>query len=120
MKKEILMLIIMIMLTLVVILFLVIKKENNLFYGLEPLTTFKEYKVYDIVKQKNLPCAMALEILATDDEYQYYFDCLRSDQIYFVGNNEILKVHHMYDLKLVTKEELFELGIVGRTEIINE
>jgi hypothetical protein len=84
------------------------------FIGLNPIATYREYKIYDLVKQRHLACAEAIEILDSDEEYDYYFECLKSDKIYFVSDKETLKVKEAYKRGIITKEELYNLGIVKR------
>lgn len=98
-------------------IFSILSTFNNqppLFMGLEPKAIYKEYKIYDVVEQKGLACAEAIEILASDNEYVYYFNCLKSDKIYFVSNNEVMRVKEVYERDIITKEKLYELGIISR------
>lgn len=94
-------------------------QPKDLFYGLKPKVTFGEYKIYDIVEQRNLACAEMIEILDSDEIYEYYFNCLRSDQIYFVSETEIIKVKTFYKAGLITKEQLYELKIIDRMLKVN-
>ncbi|MDD3048681.1 MAG: hypothetical protein PHQ89_01655 [Bacilli bacterium] len=102
-------------------LYFFIKKDNDktsyLFSGLNPIATYKGYDIYDIIKQKDLACAEMIEILDSDDTYQYYFNCLRSGSIYFANKDEIIKVKEAYSRGIITKEKLYELGIVDRMEV---
>lgn len=94
-------------------------KDTNIvdkFSGLEAKTTFEQYKIYDLVEQKNLACAEMIEFIGNDTEYQYYFNCLKSDQIYFVSQDEIIKVKHFYNAGLISLEKLYELKIIDRME----
>ena len=86
------------------------------FAKLEPKAVYGDYEIYDLIEQNNLACAEAIEYLDTDDRYQYYFDCLRSDQIFFVSDEEIIKVKHFYAAGLISLEELFRLDIIDRME----
>ncbi|MFA5407463.1 MAG: hypothetical protein WC343_01680 [Bacilli bacterium] len=95
---------------------LIFYNANKLFWGLEPKAIYKEYKIYDLVEQRSLACAEAIEILDSDDTYDYYFNCLKSDRIYFVSDTETIKIHEAYDRGIITKEELYELGIISRME----
>jgi hypothetical protein len=88
--------------------------DNNLFIGLNPIATYKDYKIYDLVEQRHLACAEAIEILDSDEEYDYYFSCLKSDKIYFVSDKETIKVKEAYKMGIITKENLYDLGIVKR------
>ena len=105
--------------TLVIIFVLIVmavmfQNENQMFEGLEPKATYKGYKIYDLVEQKHLMCAEAIEILDSDNQYDYYFNCLKSGNIYFVNDKEIIKVRDAYNRGIITKEKLYELGIVDR------
>ena len=93
-----------------------LSKEDMLFYGLAPKATYKGYKIYDIVEQRHLACAEAIEILDHDQTYDYYFDCLKSSQIYFVSKTQVMNVHDAYNKKIISKEELYKLGIISRME----
>jgi hypothetical protein len=81
---------------------------------LEPKAIYNEYKIYDMVEQKKLPCDMAVEILDSDETYDYYFNCLKSATIYFVSDKETINVNEAYDRGIITKEKLYELRIVDR------
>jgi hypothetical protein len=113
-EKKILYIIIAILSLLVIIFGLKLRSGNHLFMGLEPKAVYKQYKIYDIIEQKGLACAEAVQILASDETYEYYFNCLKSDKIYFVSDEEVIKVYEAYDRKIITKEELYDLGIVDR------
>lgn len=86
------------------------------FDKLQPKAVYGEYKIYDLIEQNNLACAEAIEYLDTDDQYQYYFNCLKSDQIFFVSDEEIIKVKHFYAAGLISANELYELKIIDRME----
>ena len=92
----------------------IFNKEDDLFMGLKPKATYGKYKIYDVVEQKGLPCAEAIEILDSDNKYTYYFNCLKSDQIYLVNDNEVIKVKDAYNQGIITKEKLYELNIISR------
>lgn len=114
MEKKVLYGIIAVLTVLVIVFGLKLKNGDHLFVGLEPKAIYKQYKIYDIIEQKGLACAEAVEILASDATYDYYFNCLKSDKIYFVSDEEVIKVLEAYDRKIITKEELYDLGIVDR------
>lgn len=101
------------------IIIVLYNSDNNIFMGLRPKAIYKNYKIYDVVEQKGLPCAEAIEILDSDETYDYYFNCLKSSQIYFVSDEEIIKIHDAYDRKIITKEKLYELGIIDRMVKLN-
>jgi hypothetical protein len=105
---------------LIILLSLYFYQYSNSFIGLNPIATYKEYKIYDLVRQKGLACAEAIEILDSDESYDYYFECLKSNKIYFISNKETLNVKDAYKRGIITKEELCDLGIVGRMVKINE
>lgn len=90
------------------------KNTDQLFMGLEPKAIYKEYKIYDVVEQKGLACAESIEILDSDETYDYYFNCLKSAKIYFVSDSEVINIHEAYSRKIITKEKLYELGIIDR------
>jgi hypothetical protein len=102
--------------TAIILLIMFFYELNNSFIGLNPITTYEGYKIYDIVKQRGLACAEAIEILDSDEIYDYYFDCLRSSKIYFVSDKEAITIHEAYDRGIISKEKLYELGIVDRME----
>jgi hypothetical protein len=99
---------------LIILLSLFFYQYTNSFIGLNPIATYKEYKIYDLVKQKGLACAEAIEILDSDENYDYYFECLKSNKIYFVSDKETLNAIEIYKKGIITKEELYSLGIVNR------
>ena len=115
MKKNII-----IALSLIFVLFIVLMisciLNKDMFSGLEPKAIYNEYKIYDIVEQRGLACAEAIEFLASDSEYDYYFNCLKSDRIYLVSDKEVIKVKDAYNRGIITKEALYELKIVDRME----
>jgi len=93
--------------------------NHKLFWGLEPKATYNGYKIFDIVEQRGLACAEAIEILDSDDKYSYYFPCLKSSRIYFVKNHEVINVHKAYKEGIITLQKLYELKIVDRMEKVN-
>jgi len=90
---------------------------NDKFKGLSPKAIYGDYKIYDLVEQRNLACAEAIEFLEINEEYEYYFNCLKSDQIFLVGNDQVIKVRVAYDAGLIDAETLYELGIISRNTI---
>lgn len=86
------------------------------FDKLEPKAVYGNYEIYDLIEQNMLACAEAIEYLDTDSNYQYYFNCLKSDQIFFVSDEEIIKVKHFYAAGLISLNELYELKIIDRME----
>jgi hypothetical protein len=84
------------------------------FKGLEPKARFMNFAVYDLVEQKQLICAEAVEFLDEDDNYQYYFNCLKSDQIFFVSDDEVIKIRHFYQAGLIDLNTLYQLRLVDR------
>jgi|LSQX01.2.fsa_nt_gb hypothetical protein len=94
--------------------------REDLFMGLKPKAVYGKYKIFDIVEQKGLACAEAIEFLDYDDKYSYYFPCLKSDKIYFVSDDEVIKVRQAYEKGIITKEKLYQLGIVNRMVKYNE
>lgn len=113
-KKSILYVVIIFLSAIIVLLLSMFPAFDQTFMGLTPKATYKEYKIYDVIEQKGWPCAEAIEILASDERYDYYFNCLKSDKIYFVSDFEVIKVHEVYNRGIITKEELYELGIINR------
>jgi len=86
------------------------------FDGLQPKAVFNDYKIYDLIEQRNLACAEAIEFIGNDPTYDYYFNCLRSDQIFFVSDEEVVKVKTMFEAGHITLEKLYELKIIDRME----
>lgn len=107
-------------LAIIIVLILMAFKSDDLFYGLSPKAVYGEYKIYDLVEQRNLACAEMIEMIGSDDTYDYYFNCLRSDQIYLVSKDEIIKVKVAMAAGIITKEKLYELGIIDRMERVYE
>lgn len=88
------------------------------FDGLKPKASYQNYKIYDLIEQKGLACAKAIEFIGNDDSYDYYFNCLKSDQIFFVNDEEVIKVKTFYEAGLISLEELYNLNIIDRMEKI--
>jgi len=86
------------------------------FEGLTPKANYQNYKIYDLIEQKGLACAEAIEFLGNDETYDYYFNCLKSDQIYFVSDEEVIKVKTFYEAGNISLQELFNLNIISRME----
>lgn len=86
------------------------------FEGLNPKATYQNYKIYDLIEQKGLACAEAIEFIGNDDTYDYYFNCLKSDQIFFVSEEEVIKVKTFYEAGQISLEELYNLNIIDRME----
>ncbi len=86
------------------------------FEKLEPKAVYGDYAIYDLIEQNQLACAEAIEFLDEDENYQYYFNCLKSDQIFFVSDEEIIKIKHFYAAGLISLNELVELKIIDRME----
>ena len=84
--------------------------------GLQPKAKYQEYEIYDLIEQKGLMCAEAIEFIGEDNTYDYYFNCLKSNQIFFVSNEEVIKVKTFYEAGLITLEELYNLKIIDRME----
>lgn len=120
MEKKILYGVIIFLISILVLILSIVPANNQMFMGLQPKVIYKGYKIYDIVEQKGLACAEAIEILDRDNVYDYYFNCLKSDRIYFVSDNEVIKVREAYNKGIITKEKLYELGIVDRMVRLNE
>ena len=120
MKRKVFLKISGMFLLLFLLIFLFIYQIRNSIMGLKPIATYKQYRIFGIIGQKGLPCAEAIEILDSDEKYEYYFPCLKSHKIYFISDEEKILVKEAYDRKIITKEELFELGIVNRMVKVNE
>lgn len=88
------------------------------FDGLKPKASYQNYKIYDLIEQKGLACAEAIEFIGNDDSYDYYFNCLKSDQIFFVSDEEVIKVKIFFEAGLISLEELYNLNIIDRMEKI--
>lgn len=86
------------------------------FDGLKPKASYQNYKIYDLIEQKGLACAEAIEFIGNDDSYDYYFNCLKSDQIFFVNDEEVIKVKTFYEAGYISLEELYNLNIIDRME----
>ena len=86
------------------------------FDGLKPKASYQNYKIYDLIEQKGLACAEAIEFIGNDDSYDYYFNCLKSDQIFFVSDEEVIKVKTFYEAGYISLEELYNLNIIDRME----
>lgn len=84
------------------------------FDGLQPKAIYNEFKIYDLIEQKALACAEAIEYIGNDPTYDYYFNCLKSDQIFFVSDEEVIKVKTMFAAGHITLETLYELKIIDR------
>lgn len=86
------------------------------FEGLKPKASYQEFKIYDLIEQKGLACAEAIEFIGNDDTYDYYFNCLKSDQIFFVSEEEVIKVKTFFEAGRISLEELYNLNIIDRME----
>lgn len=86
------------------------------FDGLKPKASYQDYKIYDLIEQKGLACAEAIEFIGNDETYDYYFNCLKSDQIFFVNDEEVIKVKTFYEAGYISLEELYNLNIIDRME----
>lgn len=86
------------------------------FDGLKPKASYQDYKIYDLIEQKGLACAEAIEFIGNDENYDYYFNCLKSDQIFFVNDEEVIKVKTFYEAGYISLEELYNLNIIDRME----
>ncbi len=86
------------------------------FDGLKPKASYQNYKIYDLIEQKGLACAEAIEFIGNDETYDYYFNCLKSDQIFFVNDEEVIKVKTFYEAGYISLEELYNLNIIDRME----
>ncbi len=77
---------------------------------------------YALTKINDDECATALEVVYTDEEYEYGFGCLESDR-YIISdeNGNEYTIYEVIDDGLLTIEEIYELfdGHLYRTEIIN-
>lgn len=112
--------VIAVVLAIILVMLYVIQKDNE-FFGLKPLYEYNGYKIYDIVKQKGLACAEAIEFFPDQvmNGYQYYFDCLKSDQIYMVKDGVSIKIKDAYNQGLISIEKMYEFGLVERM-IVND
>lgn len=88
--------------------------NKDMFMGLKPKAIYEEYKIYDIVEQKGLACAEAVEYLGSDGMFDYYFPCLKSATIYFVKDGDVINVHEAYEKGIINLQKLYELDIVDR------
>lgn len=86
------------------------------FEGLKPKASYQEFKIYDLIEQKGLACAEAIEFIGNDNTYDYYFNCLKSDQIFFVSEEEVIKVKTFFEAGRISLEELYNLNIIDRME----
>jgi hypothetical protein len=106
-----------IVITLILLLSLSSCKQDDFlsrFDGLQAKANYQIYKIFDLVEQRDLPCEEALEFIGDDPKYNYYFNCLKSNQIYFVSDEEVIKVKNFYEAGLITLEELYNLKIIDR------
>lgn len=102
------------------ILFVITFNLNKMsFFGLQPVAFYNGYRIYDLVKQKKLPCAEMVEYYPSEmiDGYQYYFPCLKSNQIIMVKKNQVIKIKDAYQQGLISIEKMYEFGLIERTEI---
>jgi hypothetical protein len=88
--------------------------DAGLFRGLEPKAVVNGYRIYDIVEQKGLPCAEALDFVGMDTQYQYYLSCLRKDQIYLVSSQKTVKLEDAIKDGIITLQQLYESNIISR------
>ena len=84
------------------------------FDGLQPIATHNDYAIYDLVVQRQWACAEAIEFLDEDANYQYYFPCLKSEHMYLVSAQEVIKLKHAYAAGLIDVETLYRLDLVER------
>ena len=75
---------------------------------------------YTLTKINNDECLTALEVVYTDDDYEYSFGCLESDR--YIISDEDGNEYSIYDVlddELLTIEEVYELfnGYLNRIEI---
>ena len=87
------------------------------FKGLEPITVIDEIDVYDLVVQRQLACAEALEFVGKDDQFQYYLPCLKGSQMFFVTGEDVLNIFEALEAELISLEQLFEAKLVFRHPI---
>jgi hypothetical protein len=88
--------------------------DSALFDGLQPKAVFDGYKIYDLVEQRGLPCAEALDYVGMDSQYHYYLSCLRKEQIYLVSPQKTVKLTDAIEDGIITLKQLFELKIISR------
>jgi hypothetical protein len=88
--------------------------DPSLFDGLQPKAVFDGYKIYDLVEQRGLPCAEALDYVGMDTQYQYYLSCLRKEQIYLVSSQKTVKMTDAIEDGIITLKQLYELKIISR------
>ena len=91
--------------------------EEETFKGVRPITKHNSYYVYDLVQQKSLPCAEAIEILGVSRGYEYYFNCLKSEHIYLVRDNVVIGIDEALERNLISFEDLYNYGIADRWEV---
>lgn len=93
------------------------RQEGDMFQGVKPIAVHNSYFVYDLVEQKSLPCAEAIEVLGISRGYEYYFNCLKSEHIYLVRDNVVIDVNEALDKNLIYLEDLYNYGIADRWEV---
>lgn len=106
-----------IVLILVMIIIFYIWKLNDPVFGLKPLVQNDDYQIYDLVKQKILTCENKKYFFTISNDYEYYFECDKDELIYIIKDGVKLSVWDAYIKKVITPEQLYELGIVGRRNI---
>jgi len=84
------------------------------FANLEPKAQLNGYKIYDLVEQKGLMCAEAIEFVGENDEYEYYLSCLKGDSIFVVKENRVLLLKDAISQKIFTLDQLVDLNIIGK------
>ena len=117
MMKKIISLLPFVVIILLVIIFLGRNSSDDKFRGLNPIAVHNSYFVYDLVQQKALPCAEMIEVIGVSRGYEYYFNCLKSNQIYLVRDNVVIDVNEALDRNLIYLEDLYNYGIADRWEV---
>lgn len=87
------------------------------FKGLDPIVTIGDYHVYDLVVQRQLACAEALEYVGSDEQFQYYLPCLKGSQMFFVQGDDVLNIFEALEAQVISLEQLFESQLVFRHPI---
>ena len=122
-------LIILVIIFIVLGIFLILYIKNNEFnrfknflnnkYVEELDDDNKKDKVILVDKFPSNNCAHAIEYFYWDDQYKYYFNCIKSDYMYVIVNDVEYKLVDALENSVVTIEMLENNGYIFKKEKIN-